>query len=132
MYAVPTLHFVKEALPLQGEQDGSLVREKKVLPDLVCRLIMQQLRFACHPAPPLSLKLCGETGELVAVFPEAVSCLTETQFLLLGTLASLTVMACFPEREMLRRSFNFVEDRLRWISTSTKMIASVDGDFNMW
>ena len=23
MYAVPTLHFVKEALPLQGEQDGS-------------------------------------------------------------------------------------------------------------
>ena len=49
---VPTLHFVKEALPLQGEQDGSLVREKKVLPDLVCRLIMQQLRFACHPAPP--------------------------------------------------------------------------------
>jgi len=52
LYAVPTLHFVKEALPLQGEQDGSLVREKKVLPDLVCRLIMQQLRFACHPAPP--------------------------------------------------------------------------------
>ena len=42
----------KEALPLQGEQDGSLVREKEVLPDLVCRLIMQQLRFACHPAPP--------------------------------------------------------------------------------
>ncbi len=37
---------------LQGEQDGSLVCEKKVLPDLVCRLIMQQLRFACHPAPP--------------------------------------------------------------------------------
>lgn len=69
MYAVPTLHFVKEALPLQGEQDGSLVREKKVLPDLVCRLIMQQLRFACHPAPPLSLKLCGETGELVCRFP---------------------------------------------------------------
>lgn len=99
-------------MPLQGEQDGSLVREKKVLPDLVCRLIMQQLRFACHPAPPLSLKLCGETGELVAVFPEAVSCLTETQFLLFGTLASLTVMACFPERETLRRSFNFVEDRL--------------------
>jgi len=112
LYAVPTLHFVKEALPLQGEQDGSLVREKKVLPDLVCRLIMQQLRFACHPAPPLSLKLCGETGELVAVFPEAVSCLTETRFLLLGTLASLTVMACFPESEMLRRSFNYVEDRL--------------------
>jgi len=69
LYAVPTLHFVKEALPLQGEQDGSLVREKKVLPDLVCRLIMQQLRFACHPAPPLSLKLCGETGELVCRFP---------------------------------------------------------------
>ena len=87
----------------------------------------------CLPScSPLSLKLCGETGELVAVFPEAVSCLTETRFLILGTLASLTVMACFPEREMLRRSFNFVEDRLRWISTSTKMIASVDGDFNMW
>nr|DAV55613.1 MAG TPA: hypothetical protein [Caudoviricetes sp.] len=41
-------------------------------------------------------------------------------------------MACFPERETLRRSFNFVEDRLHRISTSTKMIASVDGDFNMW
>ena len=45
---------------------------------------------------------------LFAVFPEVVSCLTETRFLLLGTLASLTVMACFPERETLRRSFNFV------------------------
>lgn len=41
----------------------------------------------CLPScSPLSLKLCGETGELVAVFPEAVSCLTETRFLLLGTL----------------------------------------------
>lgn len=119
-------------MPLQGEQDGSLIGEKKVLPDLICRLIMQQLRFACHPAPPLSLKLCGATSELAAVFPEAVSCLTEIRFLILGTLASLTVMACFPERETLRRSFNFVEDRLRLISTSTKMIASVDGDFNMW
>jgi len=75
-------------LLLQGEQDGSLVCEKKVLPDLVCRLIMQQLRFACHPAPSLPWRLCGETSELAAVFPEAVSCLTETQFLLLGTLAS--------------------------------------------
>ena len=29
----------------------------------------------CLPScSPLSLKLCGETGELVAVFPEAVSC----------------------------------------------------------
>jgi hypothetical protein len=88
LYAVPTLHFVKEALPLQGEQDGSLVREKKVLPDLVCRLIMQQLRLACHPAPSLPWRLCGETSELAAVFPEAVSCLTETRFLFLGTLAS--------------------------------------------
>lgn len=52
LYAVPTLHFVKNPLTLQGEQDGSLVCEKKVLPDLICRLIMQQLRFACHPAPP--------------------------------------------------------------------------------
>lgn len=43
----------------------------------------------CLPScSPLSLKLCGETGELVAVFPEAVSCLTETRFLFLGTLAS--------------------------------------------
>ena len=43
----------------------------------------------CLPScSPLSLKLCGETGELVAVFPEAVSCLTETRFLILGTLAS--------------------------------------------
>ena len=44
--------FFEEALLLQGEQDGLLVCEKKVLPDLICRLIMQQLRFACHPAPP--------------------------------------------------------------------------------
>jgi len=49
---VPAVRFEREPSPLQGEQDGSLVREKKVLPDLVCRLIMQQLRFACHPAPP--------------------------------------------------------------------------------
>ena len=52
LYAVLVLRFVEKALPLQGEQDGSLVCEKKVLPDLICRLIMQQLRFACHPAPP--------------------------------------------------------------------------------
>ena len=52
LYAVFKLRFIEDTLPLQGEQDGSLVCEKKVLPDLICRLIMQQLRFACHPAPP--------------------------------------------------------------------------------
>ena len=36
---------------------------------------------------------------LFAVFPEAVSSLTETRFLILGTLALFTVMACFPEVE---------------------------------
>jgi len=40
LYAVFELRFVEDTLLLQGEQDGSLICEKKVLPDLICRLVL--------------------------------------------------------------------------------------------
>mgnify|MGYP007065812129 CR=1 FL=1 len=42
-----------------------------------------------------------------------------------------TFMACFPEKGMPRRSFTCVKPVFLLIA-STKSIASVDGDFNMW
>ena len=63
---------------------------------------------ACHPAPSLPWRLCGETSELAAVFPEAVSCLTETRFLLLGTLASSDGHGLLPRKRNAPAVIQFV------------------------
>ncbi len=110
LYAVFKLRFIEDTLPLQGEQ-GRLAgtREENParsrLPLDICKAVP-----ACLPSCPLpSLEIMRrDFSELALPFsrkrflPDGNSISAS-----LARFASLTVMACFPERETLRRSFNF-------------------------
>ena len=83
------LLLVENTLFLQGEQDRPLICQQKFLIDCAIVVPFQQFRFVYHPVPSFLRTYARGGRNLFAVFPGAISSLTEMRFFFLGTLALL-------------------------------------------